>query len=228
MPDHRSRMVCFMTVALCSFSPPAQATTFNVLGTETKDTMSLTFLISDATGIPLGSESWDSKTMKYQDEDTDKMLSLMFWDVAFQYDATKTSFSLTAFHKIDPHTGAIDAGDTFSWDALRPAATEKLGDTGAFVGTDNKQDSKDHTDSGGAHHDSYNGQAAYKTNFLADPMSPARVDQFAVELAGTHCGAAAPKSSLAAVATCAWLLPNPAASVCCAWDSPCSHVLRQR
>lgn len=209
MPD-LAGWFCLIAVVLCSFSSPAQAAPiFNVIGTETKEGVSLLFMISDTTGTALPSKSWDSKTTKYQDDATDEMLLLMFWEVVFKYDADKTSLSLTAFHKIDPHSGAVDAGDTFSWDVQRPAATKKRGESGALFGDVNTAASKDHMDSVGAHKDLYSAGAVYITNLIDDPAKGTRVDQFAVEVKGTHCSVVETKSfSIAAEACpCACTVP---------------------
>jgi hypothetical protein len=192
-------------VVFCTFTCLANAAPmFNVLGTETKNDVSLQFLISDTTGTALPSESWNSKTTKYQDEATDTFMLLQFWEISFSYDAAKTSFDVTAFHKIDPHSGAVAAGDPFSWSDVRPAATKARGSSGALFGEVTTSDSKDHADSVGAHKDLYTGDAVYITNLL-DPATGTRLDQFGVTLTGTHCGgtAAEPKFFVVLAETCA-------------------------
>jgi hypothetical protein len=88
-----ARWFCLIAVVFCTLTNPAQATpVFNVIGTETKNDVSLLFLISDTTGTALPSKSWDSKTTKYEDEATATFLLMQFWEVSFSYDAASGSY----------------------------------------------------------------------------------------------------------------------------------------
>lgn len=172
---------------------PAEAATFNVLGTETINTIELQFLIFDTTGTALPTRRWNSNNDKYQDEKTDKFLSLQYWNVTFSYDATQTSVQLSAFHKVDPHTSMPGNGGTFNWNVQRPAATNPIGNTGALRGTASVQDIQEHVDTQGQHSDRYTAIVAYTVN-RRDLETNNRIDEIGVSLNGEHCAEPKPPS----------------------------------
>lgn len=188
---NKFRIIAIIATLVFSSSLANALTMFNVLGSESKTEFHLLFELSEITGTALPSKTWSSATTDFQDENaqTTTWLRMMYWNVTFSYDATTSKIHIEAFHKIDPHNNKADAGDTFIWDLVRPAATLDVRNAeGAKRGLTYKTDYKDHGDSLGKHSDKYDGTTAYTTNIIGDPAFPQRPkrDTLSIDIRGNH------------------------------------------
>jgi hypothetical protein len=180
-----------LCLALCC-GLNANATSFNVTGTESLTEFSLLFSIFDATGTPLAGKTWKSATQKYQNDETDQFISLKYWQVEFAYDPASSMINLKAWHLVDPHTQALDAGGHFEWAVGKPIATPVPG-SGALKGTDSKTGKTDHPDSDGNHSDKYNASLLSLVNKV-DTFTRTPTDYLNLEITGVHRGVSVPET----------------------------------
>jgi hypothetical protein len=165
-----------------SYCLPAKAATFNVLGTETIDTIKLRFIISEEPNIAIPSKSW-SQISKYQDDQTNQLVLLQYWKVSFNYDGEEKKLSLVASHLVDPHTGGSNPASSFSWTVGLPEAVNRL-PQGGFRGSVRTKSVVSHPDSlGEKHSDRY---SAVLFNFDDISQDFKTIDQVSVGFNGTH------------------------------------------